>query len=243
VNVARAFLDRRHQDDVDQLDDWRFLALFGERFGADLLEFFEDLDVTGVVQRRHLFKRPARDFERAGAGAVAAISSCPVARDLAVVLRNRIDHGRFRGDDRLDVVARHELDVVHGEHVRRVRHRDGQRRARPRERDDLVLLRGLSRNELDHCRVDVELPEGNRRHAVLFAEEGRDLVVFDEAEPDQIEAELSPVRALIVQRLLELLRRYALLFEKQLSDSNRHEEETELPQPVTRCHDSKPAHP
>ena len=92
----------------------------------------------------------------------------------------------------------------------------------------MILLRGLGGNELDHGRIDVELPEGNRRHAVLFAEESGDLVVFDVAELDQIEAELPPVLALIVQRLLELLRRDALLFEKQLSDSNRHEEETGL---------------
>ena len=76
--------------------------------------------------------------------------------------------------------------------------------------------------------IDVELPEGDRRHAVLLAQESGDLVVFDEPELDQIEAELPPVLALIVQRLLELLRRDALLFEKQLSDSNRHEKETGL---------------
>ncbi len=35
----------------------------------------------------------------------------------------------LRGHDRLDVVARHELDVVHGEDVGRVRHRDRQRGA------------------------------------------------------------------------------------------------------------------
>src|SRR4029078_4630400 len=38
VDVARALGNRRHQDDVDQLDDRRFLALSGERPGAHLLE-------------------------------------------------------------------------------------------------------------------------------------------------------------------------------------------------------------
>ena len=37
VDVARALLNRRHQHDVHQPDDRRFLALLGERLGADLL--------------------------------------------------------------------------------------------------------------------------------------------------------------------------------------------------------------
>ncbi len=92
----------------------------------------------------------------------------------------------------------------------------------------MVFQRGFGGNEFDDVRIHVELPEGDRRHAVLLAQESGDLVVFDESELDQIEAELPPVLALIVQCLLELLRRYALLFEKQLSDSNRHEKETGL---------------
>ena len=105
-----------------------------------------------------------------------------------------------------------------------------------RERNDLILLGGFGGHELDHRLVDVELPERNRRHAVLSAQESGDLVVFDEAELDQIEAELPPVRALVVQRLLKLLGRDALLFEKQFSDSNRHEENpVYLSQPSERC--------
>ena len=51
VDVARALLDRRHQHDVDEPDDRRFLALLRERLGADLLQLLEDLDVAGVVER------------------------------------------------------------------------------------------------------------------------------------------------------------------------------------------------
>src|ERR1700741_4063218 len=51
---------------------------------------------------------------------------------------------------------------------------------------------------------------------------GRDFFVLDEAKLNQSQAELSPVLALIVQRLLELFSRDALLFEKQLSDAYRH---------------------
>ena len=149
VDVAGALLDRRHQDDVHQLDDRRFLALLGERLGADLLELLEDLDVVGVVERRHLLERLAGRFERARP---PARRRCRRGDRLAVVLLDRLDDRGFRRHDRLDVVARHELDVVHGEHVGRVGHRDRQRRAGARERDDLVLLRGFGGNQLDDAR-------------------------------------------------------------------------------------------
>ena len=68
-----------------------------------------------------------------------------------------------------------------------------------------------------------KLPSAIDGTPVLLAEQRRDLVVFDVSELDQIEAELPPVLALIVQRLLELLGRDALLLEKQFSDSNRHQ--------------------
>ncbi len=143
VDVAGALLDRRHQDDVHQLDDRRLLALLGEHLGADLLELLEDLDVAGVAEDRHVLERLAGDLEGARRRRGAA------AGGLAVVPRDRLDDRGLGRDDRLDVVARHELDVVHGEHVGRVGHRDRQRGAGARERDDLVLLRGLGGNELD----------------------------------------------------------------------------------------------
>ena len=85
------------------------------------------------------------------------------------------------------------------------------------ERDDLVLLRGLGRDQLDDRRVDLELREVDRRDAVLLAEERGDLLVLDEAELDEVEAELAAVGLLVVQRLLQLRRRDALLFEQQLA--------------------------
>ena len=86
----------------------------------------------------------------------------------------------------------------------------------------MVLLRGFGWNELDDGGVDFEFGERDRRNAVLAAEERGDLLVLHEAHLDQIQAELSPVLALVVQRLLELFSRDTLLFEKQLSDTYRH---------------------
>ncbi len=207
----------------------------GERLGADLLDLSEDLDVLGTTER-HVFERLARDFERAGTGAVRRPR-------LAVVAVDGFSDGSLGRDNRLDVVARHELDVVHGEHVRRVRHRNRQGGPGPRERKDVVLLSGFGRNELENRRVDLELIQRNRRNAVLLAEEGGDVLVFDEAERNEAVTELAPVLALRVQGLLELLGCDALLLEKQLANANRHlvttrHGHTDTPTHVRGLHDS-----
>ena len=185
-----------------------------ERVGADLLQLLEDLDVVGVVDERLQLLEALASPSRARSAArrrrlPAACSRAPWRR--RVVLRDRVDDRRLGRHDRLDVVARHELDVVHGEDVGRIRHRDRQRRAGAAERDDLVLLRGLGGNQLDDRRVDLELREVDRRDAVLLAEERGDLLVLDEPQLDEVVAELAPVGLLMVQGLLQLLRGDALL--------------------------------
>ena len=77
-------------------------------------------------------------------------------------------------------------------------------------------------NQLDDAGVDLELREVDRRNAVLLAEERGDLLVLDEAELDEIEAELAAIGLLIVQRLLQLGRRNALLFEQKLANTDGH---------------------
>ena len=139
-----------------------------------------------------------------------------------VIALDGLEDGGFGGDDRFDVVARHELDVVHGEHVGRIRDRNRQRRAGAAERDDLVLLDRLGGNELDDGGVDLELRQVDRGHAVLLAEQIGDFLVLDEPEADQIQADLAAVRLLMVQRLLQLGRRDALFLEQQLADTNGH---------------------
>ena len=140
----------------------------------------------------------------------------------AVVLSDGVGDRGFRRDHRLDVVARHELDVVHGEHVGRIGHRDRQRRAGAAERDDLVLVRGLGRDQLDDAGVDFELREVDRRDAVLLAEERGDLLVLDEPQLDQVEAELPAIGLLIAQRVLQLGRRNPLFFQQQLAYADGH---------------------
>ena len=124
--------------------------------------------------------------------------------------------------DRLHRVARHELDVVHGEDVGGIRHRDGERAAGAAQRNDLVLARGLGRNQLDDGEVDLELRKVDRRDAVLLAEEGRDLLVFDEPQFDEAETQLPPIRLLLRQRLLELIGGDEFLLEEEFAYSDGH---------------------
>ena len=140
-----------------------------------------------------------------------------------VVLRDRVGDRRFRRHDRLDVVAGHELDVVHREDVGRIRHRDRERAAGAAERDDLILARGLGRDELDDRQIDLEARQIDRRNAVLLAEEGGDLLVLDEPHLDEVVAELAAVRLLLGESLLKLLRGDQFLLEEELAYTNGHE--------------------
>ena len=139
-----------------------------------------------------------------------------------VIALDRVGDRRLGRDDRFDVVARHELDVVHGEHVGRIGHRDRERRAGPAERNDLVFLRGFGGDQLDDRRVDIELRQVDRGDAVLLREQRGDFFIVDETELDEIEAELAAVGLLIVQRLLQLGRSNALFFQQQFAKAHGH---------------------
>src|SRR6516165_7318964 len=105
-----------------------------ERLGADLLHLLENLDAVGAfaAQRRLQFLEAlARRFERAhrsGRARRARLAAFRAGRRgpaLAgrVVLLDRFRDRDLRRDDRFDRVTGHELDVVHREDVRGIRHR------------------------------------------------------------------------------------------------------------------------
>jgi hypothetical protein len=111
----------------------------------------------------------------------------------SVVLLDRLADGDLAGHDRFDVVAGHELDVVHGEDVGRIRHRDGQRRPGAIDRQHQVLLGHLGRDQADHRVIDLEVSEVDRRHAVLLGQQLCDVVFADVAQSDQVVAEFLAV--------------------------------------------------
>ena len=79
--------------------------------------------------------------------------------------------------------------------------------------------------ELDEAGIDLELGEVDRGNAVLPAEKRGDLLVLDEPQLDEVEAELPPVGLLMVQGLLKLFRGDAFLLEEELADADGHENE------------------
>ena len=117
VDVGGAPLDGVGQDDVDEPDDGGLFPLLDQLLEVDgvLLLLVDDLEGgVGGVDGRHLLHDLLQLEGVRG----------------AVVPVDGVLEGDLRGHDRLDVVARHELQVVHREDVRRVGHRDGERGAR-----------------------------------------------------------------------------------------------------------------
>ena len=180
VDVARALLNRRQHQRVDELDDRRLAALPLERRGVDFLGVVDDLEVA-VVRRG--------PSSSSACETMSALIALPFGRrrrvGLREVLRDRLADRRLGGDDRLDVQARQELDVVHREDVGRIRHRERQRRPGLADGNDVVLGGGLGRNQADDGGVEIEFLEVDRRHAVLPAEDRRDVFVGEDAELDE----------------------------------------------------------
>ena len=116
VDVARALLNGRQHQRVDELDDWRLAALPLERRASSPRR----RPTTSRSCRRCRVPR-AHGCESA-AWAVAVGRSGRFRRSTAPTRRE----SRLGRHDRLDVQPRHELDVVHDEHVRRIRHRERQ---------------------------------------------------------------------------------------------------------------------
>jgi hypothetical protein len=69
-----------------------------------------------------------------------------------------------------------------------------------------VLLRNLLRNEAEYGGIDIEKIEIDGRNTVMPGEHGRDHVVADESELDEVEAEAATVFALVVECLSQVLR-------------------------------------
>ncbi len=179
VDVARALLDGVEQDHVDEPNNGRILARLLELHQVELFALRAELDLFFVEAGHHLFVR----------GAV-----------LVKAFDGRLD-GRFGGDDRLDVEAGQKLDVVDGVEVRRIGHRHDERRSGARDRDDLVLVADVLRDELQNVLIDLVLVEVDGRDAVLRRKEIGYFAVGDVAELGERRAEVLAGSPLFVLRL------------------------------------------
>ncbi len=123
----------------------------------------------------------------------------------AVVLVDRDAQRGFRSHHRVDVVARHELDVVHGEDVGRVDHRQRDLGADLRDRKDGVLARDVGGNDLDHRFVDLDAREVDRRNAEVLGEELDEVLLRQGADLHQRGADAAALVLLQGEPFLQVL--------------------------------------
>ena len=187
MDVGGAALDGVGQDDVDQLDHRRLLDLVLHAGEVEVLLVVQHLEVAAALLE---VLHDLLELDGVG-GAVVAVDG---AAD-----------GALGGDHRLDLVAGHELDVVHGEDVRRVDHRHGDGGAGLRDRQDRVLARDVGRDDLEHRLVHFHAIEVDGRDLEVLGEEVDELALGEEAQLDQGGADAPALLALVGQGLLELL--------------------------------------
>ncbi len=190
MDVGRPAFDRVGQNDVDEPDDRCFVGLLGQGVDVELfgliVEYFEVAAATVLVEVFH----DLLEFEGVG-GAVVFVDG---ATDCAL--------GR---DDRLDVVAGHELDVIHREHVGGVQHGDGDLGAGLGHRHDGVLAGDVGGNDLHHRFIYFNLGQADGRDAKVLGEEPDQVFLVQQAHLDQIGTQSPTLLALFTKRLSQLL--------------------------------------
>jgi len=149
VDIRGAAFDGVGQNGVDELDDWGIVELHPLVVFVFLLD---DFDVA-FFRRDIVEQRLHRGIRR------------------LVELLDRVAERELARDDRRDVVARDELEVINDPHVRRIGDGDGQRPAIALERQDEIFYGEIRRDQLGDLRIDLELGQVDRRHSVLAGED------------------------------------------------------------------------
>src|SRR5208282_774462 len=206
VNVAGPALDRIGEHQVHELDNGSFVGRLLQFLEFEFLLFGLHLDVgafAGIVHRLHDLLELG--FFRSAVG-----------------LLDALDDGAFRGHDRFDVEAGHELDIVHGKDVGGVHHGDGERSADPAERQNLIAFRGFERNQLDHRGIDFKIRKIDGGHAVLAREKVGDILIREETQLHQRRGEPGVRLLLQLGRFFQLLWGYDLFFDEQVTQPLRH---------------------
>ena len=142
-----------------------------------------------------------------------------VADLLLVVARDRFVDRDLGGDHDLDVEAGAELQIVDRVDVRRIGHRHDQRRAGAIDRQELMALGELRRNELEDVGRDLEVGEVDRRDAILLRKEVGQLLLIEDAELGQAVAQPCTGFTLLFLRFLQLRERDQILADQQLTQS------------------------
>ena len=205
MNIAGAALYCIGQDQVHELYDGRFIGRFFKLVEVHFLLVGLQFDI-GVVHVRNRLHHLVK----------VVFLTC------AVRFLDAVQNRAFRRYYRLDIEAGHELDIVHGEHVRRINHRDRERRAHAAQGQNLVALCGLVRNQLDDGRINFKIRKIDCGHAILAGKKIGDILIGEEVELDECAAQATTGFALNFARLLQLLWGDDLLFDEKVSQPLGH---------------------
>ena len=131
-----------------------------------------------------------------------------------------VDDRLFGGDHRRDFQLGDALDVVNGQHVQRVGHRQEQFVFQPRDRHDLVVVRALrAATKFGHFDGDADAGEVDGRR-VQHAAHGNGHVLL--ADVGLFEDEFEQARAvflLLFQQFLHLLGRQQAVLDQGVGDA------------------------
>ena len=201
MDVAGALADRVGEQRVHEPDDGRLLGGPLELLQIDVVLVPYEFDALVAELREHL-----------GVVGVAIVVALDRLRDRA-----------RRSDRDLHVVAGQELDLVDGHQVGGVGHGEGQRRADEARGDEMVLHHEGLRNDAEHLAGDVERERVDDGQTVLALEVGEELLLRRVAQPDEVGGECATLLALLLERMLELLRGQVAAAMEQVSESGAHD--------------------
>ncbi len=184
VNVGRAAFHGVGEQAVDQLHHRRVV---GEVLGLDVFVRLV-LDHLQVFLLLHALEQ--------------ALQLCV---GLLVIAVDGVAQRVLPGDDREDVAAGDELDILDRRDVVGVGYGDRQRPALPLEGKDGVLGGDVWGEELQDFRVDLEARQIDRRHPVLPGQHLADLGLLDKTQFYQGVTQAHPGVFLFQERLFQLL--------------------------------------
>ena len=156
----------------------------------------------------------------------------------AVVGRDGVDDVFLGRNDRLDFLARDQADLVNGEDVQRVLHRQRDALRLAGDGDDLEAPRQLLRHRRRHVFGDPHLGEVHEVHAPLLAQAAHAVALGDQAHGDQQFADrlLRLELPLLVQGLREMLLRDQAAGHKDVAEGCRlHRGEVSLSVEKKNC--------
>ncbi len=189
VNVGGLFLHGLDENEIDDLDDRRVLAVGGKPIQIDFLVF------SGMNFDLACLHRFLCDFlqhlAHVGAGSVDA-AQCIV-------------HRVFGRDHRHDLELHSPLEIVHCEHVRRIGHRHEKFSVQACNRHELVRLRHFTRHEQHHFFRHTQLRQIDRWRVEATAHAEGHVLLGHELSVGQDFEQAPAFRFLNADRFLELI--------------------------------------